>query len=193
MSLHHAVAAEPRIWKTPVAADAANREMYVNSRGEPNLSGQVKMWPTPKAALRGDCPAERRRRSPDLESAVKMYNTPTAQDAKNSTLPESQITRDSLVGDVMRGMFATPQARDFRTGQASRWEDKEHRSRNLNDQIAMFPTSTTDSANERKKEYNQGGTPLTAYVHQEGNSGQLNPDWVEWLMGFPIGWTAIGT
>lgn len=27
----------------------------------------------------------------------------------------------------------------------------------------------------------------------QGNGGQLNPDWVEWLMGFPIGWTDIGT
>lgn len=25
-----------------------------------------------------------------------------------------------------------------------------------------------------------------------GNGGQLNPDWVEWLMGWPIGWTTIG-
>lgn len=23
-----------------------------------------------------------------------------------------------------------------------------------------------------------------------GNGGQLNPEWVEWLMGWPIGWTA---
>lgn len=25
----------------------------------------------------------------------------------------------------------------------------------------------------------------------QGNGGQLNPDWVEWLMGFPHGWTDI--
>jgi hypothetical protein len=24
---------------------------------------------------------------------------------------------------------------------------------------------------------------------QSGHGGQLNPDWVEWLMGWPIGWT----
>jgi len=24
-----------------------------------------------------------------------------------------------------------------------------------------------------------------------GNGGQLNPTWVEWLMGFPIGWTDL--
>ena len=147
---------EPKIWKTPVASDSANREMYVNSRGEPNLSGQVKLWPTPKSSQRGDCPSERNRKTPDLAAAVKMYNTPTAQDARNSTLPPSQIKRDSLAGDVMREMFATPQARDYRTGQESRWQDKK-RSRNLNDQ----------------------------------SGGSLNPYWVEWLMGFPEGWTEI--
>lgn len=26
---------------------------------------------------------------------------------------------------------------------------------------------------------------------QSGNGGKLNPDWVEWLMGWPIGWTDI--
>lgn len=25
-----------------------------------------------------------------------------------------------------------------------------------------------------------------------GNGGQLNPEWVEAMMGFPIGWTASG-
>jgi hypothetical protein len=23
------------------------------------------------------------------------------------------------------------------------------------------------------------------------DGGQLNPEWVEWLMGWPIGWTAL--
>jgi len=27
-------------------------------------------------------------------------------------------------------------------------------------------------------------------AHQSGAGGKLNPDWVEWLMGWPIGWTA---
>lgn len=39
---------EPILWKTPIASDSANREFYRNSRGEPNLSGMVKMWPTPR-------------------------------------------------------------------------------------------------------------------------------------------------
>lgn len=24
-----------------------------------------------------------------------------------------------------------------------------------------------------------------------GSGGQLNPTWVEWLMGFPLGWTDL--
>ena len=191
---------ELRLWATPNTMDylpqrsleALKRQAQGSRKGRKrpaNLREQVNpetvmMWPTPKASLRGDCPSERNQRSPDLSAAVKMwatptaqdykrrgpnsnqqglpeqvriYNTPTAQDAKNSTLPQSQMKRDSLVGDAMREIFATPQARDYRTGQASRWEDKEHRSRNLNDQCG----------------------------------GQLNPYWVEWLMGFPPGWTEI--
>ena len=27
--------------------------------------------------------------------------------------------------------------------------------------------------------------------HLETEGGQLNPDWVEWLMGFPVGWTSL--
>ena len=145
-----------KMWPTPTRNGNYNRPGVSKTSGM-GLASAVKLWPTPKASLRGDCPSERNRRSPDLSAAVKMYNTPTAQDAKNSTLPQSQIKRDSLVGDVMREMFATPQARDYRTGQKSRWEDKEHRSRNLNDQCGE----------------------------------QLNPYWVEWLMGFPPGWTEI--
>ena len=143
------------LWPTPTQNGNYNRPGVSKTSGM-GLASAVKLWPTPKASLRGDCPSERKRNSPDLASAVKMYNTPTAQDAKNSTFPKSQINRDSLVGDVMRETFATPQARDYRTGQESRWKDK-NRSRNLNDQCG----------------------------------GQLNPYWVEWLMGFPPGWTEI--
>jgi hypothetical protein len=90
--------------------------------------------------------------------------TPTCQDIEH---PETELTqagrRKSKDGKTSHSLnladkvkFATPQARDFRTGQSSRWENEE-RSRNLNDQIG----------------------------------GQLNPNWVEWLMGLPSGWTDL--
>ena len=83
---------EPILWKTPIASDSANRKFYHNSRGEPNLSGMVKMWPTPKA-------------------------------------------------------------------QNSRGNGERHR---------------------------DGGPSLDVVA-----GGQLNPTFVEWLMGFPLGWTDL--
>lgn len=128
-------------------------------------------WPTPNAGMRGDCSSERARKSPDLEASVKM-----------------------------REMFATPQARDYRTGQSGRWIDKEHRSRNLNDQIAMFPTPTTGAGLcagtgnfQQLKKLEQNGiiTEQEQKSMSQGNGGKLNPMWVEWLMGFPLGWTDL--
>ena len=34
-------------------------------------------------------------------------------------------------------------------------------------------------------------TPEERRSMQAGNGGQLNPDWVEWLMGYPIGWSEV--
>jgi len=90
----------------------------------------------------------------------------------------------------------------------------------------LWPTPTTDSAQDRQKKYAQGGTPLTmavkmwatpcsvswkgcgqhgskshtadvaksrlkGQVMEPGNTGQLNPTWCEWLMGYPSGWTDL--
>lgn len=63
------------------------------------------LWPTAKATIRGDCPSERRRRTPDLPAAIKIRPLP------NGLAPSQD--------------------------------------------------------------------------------GQLNPQWVEWFMGWPIGWTEL--
>jgi len=90
---------------------------------------------------------------------MQMWPTPCATDHKGSG--KTGTLRDRLDYATERGAtksntYATPQARDFRTGSTDRWENPE-RSRNLNDQVG----------------------------------GQLNPTWVEWLMGWPLGWTDL--
>ena len=182
-------------WHTPKCSGAVNREMYVNSRGEPQLSGQVKIAPT------GPLPPMKQ-----IKEIVKTWPTPTAnadaagtpdgkmqwmltQAAKSGCATRKEYQswptrnasdykgsgtegplRDRLDYATERGAtksntypknWATPQARDHRTGGADRWDNPE-RSRNLNDQAATL-----------------------------GNGGQLNPDWVEWLMGWPISWTQL--
>lgn len=92
------------------------------------------------------------------EQESHLWPTVTAMDSKGleyNLRKDATSTRSVLLSQKI-AMYATPQHRDFRTGQKSRWEDA-NRSRNLNDQVG----------------------------------GQLNPTWVEWLMGFPIGWTEL--
>ena len=99
-----------------------------------------------------------RGRNKDLGMIAVMWPTPCASEARqgyqnrNNGKKGSQKSLSTIVIDAEK--FATPQARDFRTGQQSRW-DNPQRTRNLNDQIG----------------------------------GQLNPTWVDWLMGWPIEWT----
>jgi len=53
---------------------------------------------------------------------------------------------------------------------------------------AMFPTPTVQDAsnNGGPSQYERNSLPLNAVA-----GGSLNPTWVEWLMGFPFGWTAL--
>lgn len=170
----------PQSWPTPTASDSfvgnlKSSEQKEGSRHSLNLADAVKMWPTPTASdvvnkkignpiitKNGTIRHKNKAGGQSLMNlcqVAKLFPTPTAQDFKRRG-PNSR--QQGLPEMVMR--YATPQARDYRTGQKERWESQE-RSRNLNDQIAA--------------EGNQ----------MEPGSGQLNPTWVEWLMGFPTGWT----
>jgi len=56
----------------------------------------------------------------------------------------------------------------------------------------LFPTPTASDGIRTNLTYGAGNLTLKGYVlNQEGlkNGGRLNPQWVEWLMGWPIGWT----
>ena len=46
------------------------------------------------------------------------------------------------------------------------------------------PRATDATKAGPNMKFGAGGTPLPAQV-----GGQLNPDWIEWLMGYPAGWT----
>ena len=139
------------MWPTPTSMDACGLDKNLRADATPTrsilLSQKVAMFPTPKVQnARGSG------QSRSLRTDVKMFPTPRASCCKPASTPTERALQDLQTAVL----YSTPQARDFRTGQSSRWEDP-NRSRNLNDQIG----------------------------------GQLNPTWVEWLMGFPTGWTDL--
>lgn len=149
-----------------------------DSSGRPGLQMAAMMWPTPsshKQTASGDLvnrdgttwdgvskPHSKATGKPVQTALLDKikYSTPTVNDAKNSSLPPSQINRDSLVGDVMRNWPAP----------RTKW------------------VCGGSGALEQLK---QATTPEEARVIRAGDGGQLNPPWVEWLMGWPIEWTAL--
>ncbi len=57
----------------------------------------------------------------------------------------------------------------------------------------MFPTPSArdwKSGNASPETMEKNSRPLNEAVTQ-GAGGQLNPRWVAWLMGWPIGWTDL--
>ncbi len=57
---------------------------------------------------------------------------------------------------------------------------------------AMWPTPTCHDADKVcPAHYRRKSITLSACVGTAENGGPLNPEWVEWLMGWPIGWTAL--
>ena len=159
-------------WK--VSATPARRLLFRLVPSMPRTGGTgAQSWPTPTAAdaytedLKSSQQKPGSMHSVTLSSAVKMWSTPTANDAKNSSLPPSQIKRNQLVGQIMRNMYPTPT-----TGAGLCGGTRDYQ------RLKELEESGEISAEERRS--------MAA-----GNGGQLNPEWVEWLMGFPIGWTEL--
>ena len=57
----------------------------------------------------------------------------------------------------------------------------------LGQYVAVFPTpSVTDPKGSSREGQRRGQLSEAVAI-----GGQLNPTWVEWLMGFPLGWTDL--
>jgi hypothetical protein len=132
-------------------------------------------WPTPRnctamAATITPESAWDEKRFPNLETVVGRREWPTPR--------SSAAMAEDL--DVVRERLEN---------------GKEYKAR-LEEAVAMWPTPTSNMSfnptaqwvNGRRQEGPRGiGMTLKDAV----GSGKLNPMWVEWLMGFPLGWTDL--
>jgi hypothetical protein len=106
-----------------------------------------------------------------------------------------QVRLADQVAMVSRGMWPTPTATDYK-GAQTRSPGKE---RPVCDDdlptrvVRMWQTPVADDAVDREKgKVNSRGEPkLSAQVKQSPgqSTGSLNPQWVEWLMNWPLNWT----
>lgn len=153
-----------------------------DSSGRPGLQMAAMMWPTPNCPnggrsvkhvtdWRGKSAYHNGKKvQVGLEAAVKMWPTPKA----------------SAAGPDFAKM------------------DRSATGISLETAVAMMPTPTVHGNYNRKGASETSGdglatvvakysTPCAQEMRQgEQPGGQLNPDWVEWLMGWPVGWSNLG-
>ena len=181
---------ESGLLPTLVANEGRNRHLPDGKRGM-GLENAIKIWPTPQAEnfrSRGG----KRKGEMGLDRAVKLWPTPHgfSPDGKSNGPSGNELGRA-----VNLSMYPTPKGSpsgpDF-----ARMDREGLGGDDLATAVAIFPTPTvtdfrtgygeTEAGNKRKE--NPRGAPLRDEV---APGGQLNPPWVEWLMGWPPGWTDL--
>lgn len=81
-------------------------------------------------------------------------------------------TRFDATGDPLKG---------------KEWNGKNRHSIKLIQAVKMLPTPTAhDSKDVSAGDFRRHTPPLGCVA-----GGSLNPEWIEWLMGFPTGWTDL--
>ncbi len=85
------------------------------------------------------------------------------------------------------GLWPTPLHSEARQGLQIRRPGKKGTQVSLTTAVRMYPTPTAQDAsnNGGPAQMERNMVPLNGVI-----GGPLNPEWVEWLMGWPVGWTA---
>jgi len=155
-------------------------------------SGSGVNWPTPKASEPG------------------MSAKTSGRHFTKSTHLTMQIAIAEGLVDMSTGrLWPTPAARDSKGANSREHCEIHGGGRKHMDQLAnavahpdlRFPTPTTGDANDAR--YSDSEKVKARFAHRdspglaitiaanEESGGSLNPTWVEWLMGWPLGWTDL--
>lgn len=158
-------------WK--LSATPGGRLLFRLVPSTPSTEGTAaRSWPTPTVVdtytgrMKSNQQKPGSAHSVNLADAVKMWPTPSASDCGRTAI-NPHLTRNGTIRHIGKNG---------------------HQSYARLDAVAaMFPTPTASEAERGGKGYRHGG--LRCAIQEE--NGQLNPVWVEWLMGFPPGWTDV--
>jgi hypothetical protein len=153
-------------------------------------------WPTPTAVTR------------PMEGNVRLYRAKIA--AGEMTEVEAEAILGKSVWEAqgaIPAMWPTPTTQEVEHPEAIINDKGRRVSRNgktshslgLADAVQMWPTPTygklaggTGGMAQIEAQYSAGNiNDEERRAMRAGNGGKLNPKWVEWLMGFPTGWTDL--
>jgi hypothetical protein len=161
-----------------------------------SLTHQVKMFPTPYGLS-----ANQGQDDGEFGKAIRNWPTPTRNDAVGAgyqkangnhyfTLPGAVGATNHLPLEMEEKrvqMWPTPNASDHKgAGKDGKLRDRlDYAVERGQTKSKQYPTPTASSGGPEPE--GKTGRKLTTVV-----GGQLNPNWVEWLMGWPVGWTDCG-
>lgn len=144
-----------------------------------DLTGCSPILPRWGSMRNGECYPQPMLELLTCEKESGFWPTPCADDTADRAVPNSvHLTKNGLpkyVGpDGVKSMMRLSQA------------------------VKMWPTPAASDANkwsnqtlEERKQKGQQVRLSTAVSPEGGRGGLLNPQWEEWLMGWPIGWTKL--
>jgi len=157
-----------RQWQTPDSGQfTARRQARKTERDELLLAGQAMHWATPKARdVKGGQGTDPTRN--DLDKMAERFPSSPQDPLTTPPGPES-----SQSGQSSRRQWATPRTNDDRGGRPIKdgrriGSDGTEYGINLSDQVRL-------TLDEKRR------------LEEEG-ARRLNPNFVEWLMGFPHRW-----
>lgn len=142
------------------------------------------LWPTPTASEHTG-PGHAAQGGLNLRTAVAMWPTPKANDAEKRGNFDATNPRNGLPAAVR--LWPTPLATDGSKGGPNQKGGKGDL--RLASAVHQFPTPTATNTKAHHMRGADNGKEREARSY--GATGQLNPTWVEWLMGWPLGWTDL--
>ena len=182
------------------------------------FSQDTHLWKTPHCLLKEDCPEcsgtwprwgmmqngecwEQQKLGQtikEIESgSLQKWPTPDTNCGQRRSQPNWTPTRKSghpaqyTINQVVRDKWPTPRSCSAMAATItpeSAWNEK--RNPNLETIVGqrMFPTPTAHNSKEGNYPSEQNRNTPSLATHA---GGKLNPMWVEWLMGWPLGWTDL--
>lgn len=195
-------------WPTPGATDGKGESQPVGRRPpcDDDLPSRVsRMWQTPNVKCSEDSQTHRsKERSSELllNGQVQLWATPTSHER---TLAPRDVDHGVQLANQV-DLWASPATRDFRSSLASP-ETMERNARPLNEQV-ISSWASTKACDGHKPSAGKRATSDFSHQAQATRPGEtsskpprgsrppsqrknLNPYFVEWLMGFPVGWTEL--
>jgi hypothetical protein len=149
------------LWKTAQCSLFADSELSLET------------WPRWGSMLNGECYQQPMLELPTCEKGSGFWPTPCADDTADRAVPATvHISKTGLPKYVapngVKSMMRLSQA------------------------VRMWPTpAARDYRSPNKKPYSERGGGKKGEQLPNAVGGTLNPAWVEWLMGWPLGWTDL--